>query len=74
MNPPTLPAEEVIPLILRLVGSNNVLCEVEDQLCEYGYTQLAQVVAEQTDTPVDLTPSSKLAELLYIAKEQGRNT
>ncbi|CAG8527183.1 5786_t:CDS:10, partial [Scutellospora calospora] len=57
MDPPTLPPEEVIPLIVS-------------QLCEYGYTQLAQIVAEQTDSPVDLTPSPKLSELLYIAKEQ----
>ncbi|CAG8525452.1 19570_t:CDS:2 [Racocetra fulgida] len=48
-----------------IVGS-----DVEDQLCEYGYTQLAQIVAEQTDSPVDLRPSPKLSELLYIAKEQ----
>ncbi|CAG8581168.1 3600_t:CDS:2, partial [Acaulospora colombiana] len=67
MNPPTLPTEEVIPLIMRSVACAS---QIGDQLCEYGYTQLAQVVAEQTDTPVDLTPSSKLAELLYIAKEQ----
>ncbi|CAG8609482.1 1262_t:CDS:10, partial [Ambispora leptoticha] len=57
MDPPTLPQHEVIPLIVS-------------QLCDYGYTSLAQIVAAQTDSSIDLTPSSRLSELLYIAKEQ----
>ncbi|CAJ0892543.1 14504_t:CDS:2 [Entrophospora sp. SA101] len=58
MEIPTLPREEVIALIIS-------------QLCEYGYTQLAEIIAEQTDNQTSLTPSSKLSELLYIAKEQA---
>ncbi|KAF9177033.1 hypothetical protein BGZ51_009159, partial [Haplosporangium sp. Z 767] len=47
--------EEVIPLIVS-------------QLAEYGYAQLAQVVAEQTHTSVSIKPSSRLSEMLYIAR------
>ncbi|KAF9917758.1 cleavage stimulation factor, 3' pre-RNA, subunit 1 [Linnemannia zychae] len=47
--------EEVLPLIVS-------------QLAEYGYAQLAQVVAEQTHTQVSIKPSPRLSELLYIAQ------
>ncbi|KAG9289853.1 hypothetical protein G9A89_015433 [Geosiphon pyriformis] len=106
MEPPTLPPQEVIPLIVREITNehsyskdslvpifpsviiieplfflgysinvlqNHNLPSMDTwncQLCEYGYTSLAQVVAEQTDNPIDLTPSSRLSELLFIAKEQ----
>ncbi|CAJ0827798.1 7874_t:CDS:10 [Entrophospora sp. SA101] len=34
-------------------------------------SSLAEIIAEQTDNQTSLTPSSKLSELLYIAKEQA---
>ncbi|KAG5455524.1 MAG: hypothetical protein BJ554DRAFT_5033, partial [Olpidium bornovanus] len=56
--PPQLEQEELLKLVVR-------------QLAEFGHTQLASVVAEQTDTAVDL-PSNRLAELvnLGLQKEQ----
>ncbi|KAI1296072.1 hypothetical protein EDD11_007599 [Mortierella claussenii] len=50
--------EEVIPLIVS-------------QLAEYGYAQLAVMVAEQTHTQVSIKPSSQLSEMLYIAREES---
>ncbi|KAF9175139.1 phosphate system positive regulatory protein pho81 [Mortierella sp. AD010] len=41
------------------------------QLAEYGYAQLASLVAEQTHTPVSIKPSSQLSEMLYVAKEES---
>nr|CAG8435307.1 2069_t:CDS:10 [Entrophospora candida] len=43
---------------------------LKSQLCEYGYTQLAKDIAKETGSQTDLTPSSKLSELLYIVKLQ----
>ncbi|KAL1919832.1 uncharacterized protein VTP21DRAFT_1763 [Calcarisporiella thermophila] len=57
MDPVQLPQEEVLSLI---VG----------QLASYGYSQLAQLVAEQTGITIDLMPNNKLSEWLYLGKEQ----
>ncbi|KAG0090208.1 hypothetical protein BGZ93_004390 [Podila epicladia] len=50
--------EEVMPLIIG-------------QLAEYGYSQLALVVAEQTHSSTSIKPSARLSELLFIAKEES---
>ncbi|KAG0204691.1 hypothetical protein BGX28_003440 [Mortierella sp. GBA30] len=50
--------EDVIPLIVS-------------QLAEYGYAQLAQVVAEQTHTSASIKPSSRLSEMLYVARDES---
>ncbi|KAF9899775.1 hypothetical protein BX616_002856 [Lobosporangium transversale] len=41
------------------------------QLAEYGYAQLALMVAEQTHTSASIKPSSQLSEMLYIAREES---
>ncbi|KAK9709170.1 hypothetical protein K7432_009212 [Basidiobolus ranarum] len=58
-----LPREEVIPLIIS-------------QLSEYGYANLASVIAEHTNTPSSLSPSARLAELCYMgvkSEEEGED-
>ncbi|KAF8977570.1 phosphate system positive regulatory protein pho81, partial [Entomortierella lignicola] len=53
------------------LGSKSTAAAGSIQLAEYGYAQLAQLVAEQTHTSVSIKPSSQLSELLYIAKEES---
>ncbi|KAF9428743.1 hypothetical protein BGZ94_001238 [Podila epigama] len=56
--PARMRQEDVIPLIIG-------------QLAEYGYSQLAQIVAEQTHSDVSIKPNARLSELLYIAHEES---
>ncbi|CAG8537730.1 6044_t:CDS:10 [Paraglomus occultum] len=50
--------------------TTNKLPVIPDDLRDLLNKEWPRIVAEQTSNPVDLTPSSRLAELLYIAKEQ----
>ncbi|KAG0294107.1 cleavage stimulation factor, 3' pre-RNA, subunit 1 [Linnemannia gamsii] len=56
---------------LSQMRQEDVLPLIVSQLAEYGYAQLAQVVAEQTHTSVTIKPSSRLSEMLYIAQEES---
>lgn len=42
------------------------------QLVAYGYSAVAQSVANATGASSDLMPSSKLSELLQLAKEKSK--
>ncbi|KAF9083957.1 cleavage stimulation factor, 3' pre-RNA, subunit 1 [Mortierella sp. AD031] len=56
---------------LSQMRQEDVLPLIVSQLAEYGYAQLAQVVAEQTHTSVTIKPSPRLSELLFIAQEES---
>ncbi|KAG0741659.1 hypothetical protein G6F57_009320 [Rhizopus arrhizus] len=49
---------------------NEVLSLIIGQLVAYGYSAVAQSVANATGASSDLMPSSKLSELLQLAKEK----
>ncbi|KAG1468540.1 hypothetical protein G6F56_003777 [Rhizopus delemar] len=49
---------------------NEVLSLIVGQLVAYGYSAVAQNVANATGSSSDLMPSSKLVELLQLAKEK----
>ncbi|KAI8099577.1 WD40-repeat-containing domain protein [Halteromyces radiatus] len=57
MNSTPLPEADVLPLIIS-------------QLIAYGYSAIAQTVADATGTSCDMLPSSKLSELLGLGKER----
>ncbi|KAF9156867.1 cleavage stimulation factor, 3' pre-RNA, subunit 1 [Linnemannia schmuckeri] len=56
---------------LSQMRQEDVLPLIVSQLAEYGYAQLAQVVAEQTHTSVTIKPSPRLSEMLFIAQEES---
>ncbi|KAF9899850.1 cleavage stimulation factor, 3' pre-RNA, subunit 1 [Linnemannia zychae] len=56
---------------LSQMRQEDVLPLIVSQLAEYGYAQLAQVVADQTHTSVTIKPSSRLSEMLFIAQEES---
>ncbi|KAG0066639.1 cleavage stimulation factor, 3' pre-RNA, subunit 1 [Linnemannia elongata] len=56
---------------LSQMRQEDVLPLIVSQLAEYGYAQLAQVVAEQTHTAVTIKPSPRLSEMLFIAQEES---
>ncbi|KAG0375384.1 cleavage stimulation factor, 3' pre-RNA, subunit 1, partial [Mortierella sp. AD032] len=56
---------------LSQMRQEDVLPLIVSQLAEYGFAQLAQVVAEQTHTSVTIKPSPRLSEMLFIAQEES---
>ncbi|KAI9308203.1 WD40-repeat-containing domain protein [Cunninghamella echinulata] len=54
-----LSENEVLPLIIR-------------QLIAYGYSAIAQTVADSTGANCDMIPSSKLSELIRLGKERDQ--
>ncbi|KAF8947300.1 cleavage stimulation factor, 3' pre-RNA, subunit 1 [Haplosporangium gracile] len=56
---------------LSQMRQEDVLPLIVSQLAEYGYAQLAQVVAEQTHSSVTIKPSPRLSEMLFIAQEES---
>ncbi|KAI7863910.1 WD40-repeat-containing domain protein [Spinellus fusiger] len=49
---------------------NEVLSLMVGQLMAYGYSAVAQTVADATGATVDMLPSSRLSELLQLGKER----
>ncbi|KAG1085046.1 hypothetical protein G6F42_021551 [Rhizopus arrhizus] len=58
MNSREVTEEEVLPLIIS-------------QLIAYGYSTVAQSVADATGAATDMMPSARLSELIQIAKEKS---
>ncbi|KAI8141496.1 WD40-repeat-containing domain protein [Fennellomyces sp. T-0311] len=52
------------------VPENEVLSLIISQLIAYGYSAIAQSVADATGATTDMTPSHKLVELLQLGKEK----
>ncbi|KAI9007939.1 WD40-repeat-containing domain protein [Phycomyces nitens] len=55
---------------LDLLPENEVLSLIIGQLIAYGYSAVAQTVADATGATTDMLPSTRLAELLQIGKER----
>lgn len=80
MNTDTITENEVLSLIIRyeslkivdlflfLTNSEHV-----SQLVAYGYSGVAQNVADATGASTDMMPSLKLSELLQIAKDKSNS-
>ncbi|KAF9971706.1 hypothetical protein BGZ73_005258 [Actinomortierella ambigua] len=58
-------------LDLPQLKQEEVLSLIVSQLAEYGFNELAQVVADQTHTQTTIAPSSRLSELLYTARYES---
>lgn len=53
------------------VTEEEVLSLIISQLVAYGYSAVAQSVADTTGAPTDMMPSSRLSELIQIAKDKS---
>ncbi|KAF7727069.1 cleavage stimulation factor, 3' pre-RNA, subunit 1 [Apophysomyces ossiformis] len=53
------------------LSENEVLSLIIGQLIAYGYSAVAQTVADATGAAADMVPSSRLSELLHQAKYRG---
>ncbi|KAI8989419.1 WD40-repeat-containing domain protein [Pilobolus umbonatus] len=53
------------------ISEDEVLSLIISQLVAYGYSAIAQSVADATGASCDMLPSSKLSELLLIARERN---
>jgi len=47
---------------------------LNSQLIAYGYSAVAQSVADATGAATDMMPSAKLSELIQIAKEKSNTS
>ncbi|KAI7903971.1 WD40-repeat-containing domain protein [Cokeromyces recurvatus] len=53
------------------ISEDEVLSLIISQLIAYGYSAVAQSVADATGASSDMMPSTRLSELIRIAKEKG---